>query len=93
MNDELEQKLQSLKIELDNSPAIQEYLSLKEVLENNEELKKMRDEIARLTSENKLEERDALLAIYNAHPIVINYEQTREEIVNLLHQIKDILSD
>ena len=93
MNDELEQKLQSLKIELDNSPAIQEYLSLKEVLENNEELKKMRDEIARLTSENKLEERDALLAIYNAHPIVINYEQAREEIVNLLHQIKDILSD
>ena len=93
MNDELEQKLQSLKTELDNSPVIQEYLSLKEVLENNEELKKMRDEIARLTNENKLEERDALLAIYNAHPIVINYEQAREEIVNLLCQIKDILSD
>ena len=93
MNNELEQSLEALKAELDNSPVIQEYLSLKEVLEKDEELKKMRDEIARLTSENKLEERDALLAIYNSHPIVSNYEQARQEVINLLNQIKDILSE
>ena len=93
MNDELELSLEKLKKELDNSPIIQEYLSLKEVLENDQELKSMRDEIARLTNENKLKERDALLNIYNAHPIVSNYELARQEVINLLNQIKDILSD
>ena len=93
MNNELEQSLEALKGELDNSPVIQEYLSLKSVIEKDEELKKTRDEIARLTSKNKLEERDALLAIYNAHPIAANYEQARQEVINLLNQIKDILSD
>ena len=93
MNDNLELSLENLKKELDNSPIIQEYLSLKKIIENDEELKKTREDIARLTNDNKLEERDALLAIYNAHPIVINYEQAREEVINLLTQIKDILSD
>ena len=93
MNNELEQSLSALKGELDNSPIIQEYLLLKSVIESDKELKKMRDEIARLTNDNKLEERDALLAVYNAHPIVANYEQARQEVINLLNQIKDILSD
>ena len=93
MNDNLELSLENLKKELDNSPIIQEYLSLKKIIENDEELKKTREDIARLTNDNKLEERDVLLAIYNAHPIVINYEQAREEVINLLTQIKDILSD
>ena len=93
MNSDLEQSLEQLKSELDSSSVVMEYLSLKDVLEKNEELKRMRDEIARLTSENKIEERDALLTIYNSHPIVTNYEQAREEVVNLLNQIKNILSE
>ncbi len=93
MNDELELHLEELKKELDNSPVVQEYLSLKNALENDEELKRMREEIARLTNENKIEEKESLLAIYNSHPIVVNYNQAREEIVALLKQIKDILSD
>lgn len=92
-NSELEQSLNQLKEELDNSKIIQEYLSLKNILENDEELKKLREEIARLTNENKVEEKEALLAIYNSHPIVVNYEQAREEVVALLNQIKKILSD
>ena len=44
-------------------------------------------------SEGKNEEHDALLAIYNFHPIVVNYQQVREEVISLLKQIKDILSD
>ena len=90
---ELDEILQKLKEELDNSPVIQEYLRCKYALENKEELKRMRRDIARLTSENKLEERDALLAIYNSHPIVTNYNLIEEEVKGLLNQIKDILSD
>lgn len=90
---ELDEILQKLKEELDNSPVIQEYLRYKYALENKEELKRMRRDIARLTSENKLEKRDALLAIYNSHPIVTNYNLIEEEVKSLLNQIKDILSD
>ena len=93
MNDELELALNQLKDEFDNSEIIQEYLSLKNALENDEELKRLREEIARLTNENKSEEKEAILAIYNSHPIVVNYEQAREDVINLLKQIKDILSD
>ena len=92
MND-LDKALSELKTELDNSSIIQEYLKLKSVIENDEELKKMRSEIARLTNENKKEEHDALLGIYNSHPIVVNYMTAREEVVSLLSQIKDVLSD
>ena len=93
MNDEIDIILNKLKEELDNSQIIKEYLSLKEVLENDEELKVMRGEIARLTNENKTEEKESLLAVYNSHPIVVNYEQAREEVISLLKQIQDILSD
>lgn len=89
----VEETLLRLKQELDNSPVIQEYLQLKEVIENDDELKKMREDIARLASENKIAERDALLAIYNSHPVVVNYTQAEEEVRNLLNQIKVILSD
>ena len=51
--DKVDQALNELKEELDNSPIIQEYLRLKEVLENDEELKAMRQEIARLTNDLK----------------------------------------
>ena len=93
MNDEIDIILNKLKEELDNSQIIKEYLSLKEALENDEELKVMRGEIARLTNENKTEEKESLLAVYNSHPIVVNYEQAREEVISLLKQIQDILSD
>ena len=93
MNDELEKVLQELKDKLDNNETIQEYLSLKSSLENNKELKDMRSEIARLTNENKLEEKEALINVYNSHPLVVNYNQIREEVISLLSQIKDILSD
>ncbi len=91
--DELELALNNLKDALDNSSVIQEFLKLKEVYESDPELKRMREEIARLTNEGKVEEHDALLEIYNSHPIVVNYSQAREEVIALLSQVKDILSD
>ena len=53
----------------------------------------MRKDIARLTSEGKNKEHDALIDIYNSHPIVVNYQQAREEVISLLNEIKNILSD
>ena len=90
---DLDAALDKLKKELDNSSLIKEYLQLKEIYENDEELKKMRKDIARLTSEGKNKEHDALIDIYNSHPIVVNYQQAREEVISLLNEIKNILSD
>ena len=92
MND-VDKILEELKSELDNLPEIQEYLSLKKALEENKELKQMRLEIARLQNEGKKEEHDNLLNLYNSHPLVVNYTLAKEEVKNLLLQIKDILSD
>ena len=89
----VESTLQELKKELDKLPLVNEFLNLKEVMEKDEELVNMRQEIARLKSEGKEEERQALLEIYNSHPIVTNYEQMRSEGASLLNQIKEILSD
>ena len=91
--DKIDEVLCQLKIELDKNPVIQEYLSLKDKVESNPELKAMRLEIARLTNENKKEERDNLLDTYNNHPIMVNYVQAREEVVSLLNEMKNILSD
>ena len=90
---EFDEALSALKKELDNNDIVQEYLRLKEIYENDGELKNMRSEIARLASEGKIEQKESLSNIYNSHPVVINYHQAREELVALLKEIKDILSD
>ena len=89
--DKIDEVLTLLKDELDKNPVIQEYLTLKQQVETDPELKSMRLEIARLTNENKKEKRDNLLETYNNHPIMVNYTQAREEVISLLNEIKDIL--
>ena len=88
-----DEALEKLASELNSLPEVQEFLSLKESLEKDKELKEMRLEIARLSNEGKKEEHDNLLKVYNSHPLVVNYQTAREEVYSLLRQIKDILSD
>lgn len=90
MSDLLEE-VKSLRSDIDNLPEVQEYYRLKETYENDEELQRMRMEIARLKSLGKEEERNNLLEIYNQHPLVVNYEVYKEEVENLLRQIKNII--
>lgn len=90
MSDLLEE-VKFLRSDIDNLPEVQEYYRLKETYENDEELQRMRMEIARLKSLGKEEERNNLLEIYNQHPLVVNYEVYKEEVENLLRQIKNII--
>lgn len=80
-----------LSTAIEELPEVQEYLRLKSLLEQNEELKEMRTNIARLTNEGKLEERDNLIKIYNSNPLVSNFEISRKEVEQILLQIKNIL--
>ena len=89
--DEILTKAKEIREEVDNLPQVKEYYRLKELYENDDELKRLRGEIARLASEGKNNERKALLEIYNSHPLVNNYNQAKEEVIILLNEIKNIL--
>lgn len=89
--DKILEKANELSDAIQETPEVKEYLKLKELIEKDEELKELRNNIARLTSENKLEERDNLLKIYNSNPLVNNYEIAKENVKALLKTVADIL--
>ena len=89
--DKVIEKAKELSKEIQNTPEVKEYLRLKELFESDQELATMRQDIARLASENKLIERDNLLKIYNSHPLVNNYEAAKESVNQLLNTIKQII--
>ena len=90
--DKIIEEAKSLREDIDSLPEIQEYYRLRTLMENDEELSKLRTEIARLASEGKLEERKNLLEIYNSHPLVNNYNIAMEEAKLILSSIKDIIN-
>ncbi len=82
----------ALREDIDSLPEVQEYYRLKALMESDEELKRLRGEIARLTNKNKIEEKQNLLKIYNSHPLVNNYNLAKEEVKAILLTIKNIIN-
>ena len=85
-------KAQELKEELYNEPLIMEYLRVKEIFENNEELEKMRRNIARLSINKNSEEYINKKKEYDHHPLVSNYYQLKEDVMDLLSEISKIVN-
>lgn len=90
--DKIIKEAKSLRKDIDSLPEIQEYYRLRNLMENDKELSRLRIEIARLANEGKLEERKNLLEIYNSHPLVNNYNIAMEEAKSILRTIKDIIN-
>lgn len=90
--DKIIEEAKSLRNDIDSLPEIQEYYRLRDLMENDKELSRLRIEIARLANEGKLEERKNLLEIYNSHPLVNNYNIAMEEVKSILRTIKDIIN-
>ncbi len=90
--DKIIEEVKSLRKDIDSLPEIQEYYRLRDLMEKDEELSRLRKEIARLAQEGKLEERKNLLEIYNSHPLVNNYNIAMEEAKSILRTIKDIIN-
>ena len=84
-------KAKSLRKDIDSLPSVKEYYRVKNLYENDKELKAMRKEIARLKNEGKEEERKNLLDVYNKHPLVNNYEVAKQEVISILSVIKNII--
>lgn len=82
---------EKLKQSLLKLPEFKEYLNLKDLYEKDESLKQMRLDIARLKKEGKEEERNNLIAIYNNHPLVNNYNIAKEEVKEILQTIKNMI--
>ena len=90
--DKIIEEAKSLRKDIDSLPEIQEYYRLRNLMENDKGLSRLRIEIARLANEGKLEERKNLLEIYNSHPLVNNYNIAMEEAKSILRTIKDIIN-
>ena len=93
MNDPIIDKAKEVRSSLEELEEVKEYLKLKTLLENDESLRKMRLDIARLKAENKIEERDNLLNIYNSHPLVNNFYIAKEEVKAILKNIQTMLEE
>ena len=93
MNDPIIDKAKEVRSSLEELEEVKEYLKLKTLLENDESLRKMRLDIARLKKENKIEERDNLLKIYNSHPLVNNFYIAKEEVKAILKNIQTMLEE
>lgn len=87
----VETNIALLKEKLFNEPIIKQYFSLKESIENDISLNELKREIIRYTKENKINEANVLKAQYDNHPIVANFNIVKEEVVNLLKEIKEVL--
>lgn len=89
--DKVLEKAKELRALLDETPEMKEYLKNKEALENSEDVQALKHNIANLRAKGKLEEANNLEKIYNAHPLVNNYEGSKEALYQLLKTIESII--
>ena len=89
--DKVLEKAKELRALLDETPELKEYLKNKEALENSEDVRELKHNIANLKAKGKLEEANNLEKIYNAHPLVNNYEASKEALYELLKTIQNII--
>ena len=89
--DKVLEKAKELRALLDETPEMKEYLKNKEALENSEDVRELKHNIANLRAKGKLEEANNLEKIYNAHPLVNNYEASKETLYELLKTIQNII--
>ena len=70
---------------------MQEYLKYKSLLENSEDVIELKHNVANLKAKGKYEEANNLQALYDNHPIVVNYQASKEALYELLKTIETII--
>ena len=63
----------------------------KQLLENSEDVKELKQNIANLRAKGKLEEASNLQKLYDNHPLVNNYEASKDDLYQLLKTIESII--
>ena len=72
-------------------PEAKEYLRLKKIIDEDEEINKLLKEIVSLRSEGKNQEATELTAKLNSLPIIANFEAIRAQLADTLKVISNIL--
>lgn len=91
MNNQLNEKVLALKTQLYEEEVVKEYLRLKKIFYENEELSLMRKEIATLYSLKKYEEHKKIKEEYENIPLVKNFYTLKEELYDLFKEIINLL--
>lgn len=89
--DKVLEKAQELRKAIEQTPEYQEYIKNKELLENNEDVIALKHNIANLKAQGKLTEAKNLETLYNNHPLINNYEVSKEALYELLKTIESII--
>ncbi len=72
-------------------PEAKEYLRLKKIIDEDEEINKLQKEIVSLRSEGKNEEATKLTNKLNSLPIIVNFGAVRAQLADTLKVISNIL--
>ena len=89
--DKVLEKAKELKASIDETPEMKEYLKYKDLYENSEDVIELKHNIANLRAKGKFEEANNLQALYDNHPIVVNYEASKEALYELLKTIESLI--
>ena len=82
---------QEINEKISELPEAKEYLRLKKIIEEDEEIKSLQKQIVSLQNSGNKEEADKLLDQLNSMPIVINFEEIRSQLADTLKVISNIL--
>ena len=72
-------------------PEAKEYLRLKKIIDEDEEINKLQQEIVSFRSEGKNQEATELTKKLNSLPIIVNFEAVRAQLADTLKVISNIL--
>ena len=89
--DKVLEKAKELRALIDETPEMKEYLKNKELLEKSKDVYELKQNIANLKAQGKLEEAKNLEKLYNNHPLVNNFEVSKEALYELLKTIQNII--
>ena len=89
--DKVLEKAKELRTAIEETNEYKEYMLNKNALENSEDAIALKHDIANLKAKGKYEEAKNLEALYNAHPLVNNYEASKEALYELLKTIENII--
>ena len=89
--DKVLEKAKELRAAIEETAEFQEYMKNKELLENSGDVLELKHNIANLRAKGKLQEANNLEGLYNNHPLVNNYEVSKEALFQLLKTIESII--
>jgi cell fate (sporulation/competence/biofilm development) regulator YlbF (YheA/YmcA/DUF963 family) len=104
MDNDLKEKLDNFIDDFLNVPEVKQYLLIKKEIETSEEIKRLNKEVSLAqkemalslgtpTYEDNKKKYEEAKALYDNHPLIVNYSILEEEVSYLINEIKNKLSN